>query len=167
MSFPLSRSVASTEDWSLEAQFRRVHAKLKSLAVFDSLERRSQDLQNLGVLEMLRLGGWMRIIDPAWVPDAQILDAAGAERKILGGLRGMPADLAKCNARLVNLVAERRDRHVQGSCVERAEVEAELGEKRPLHGNGAAGKTRIAVQTGGDSVPALKRDRDHRPIFGA
>lgn len=121
----------------------------------------------MGVLEMLRLGRWMRIIDPAWVPDAQMLNPAGAERKILGGLGGMPADLAKCNARLVNLVAEWRDGHVQGPRVERAKIEAELSEKRALHGDGAAGKTRIAVQTGGDSVPALKRDRDHRPIFGA
>jgi len=140
---------------------------MEPLAVFDALERRRQDLQDLGVLEMFRFGRWMRIIDPAHMPTAQMLDPACAERKILGGFRGMPADLAKCNAWLVNLVAERRDRRVQGPRVERAEVEAELGEKRALHGNGAAGKTRIAVETGGDSVPALERDRDHRPIFGA
>jgi hypothetical protein len=50
--------------------------------------------------------------------------------------------------------------------MERAEIQAEFGEKRALHGDGAAGKTRIAVQTGGDSVPALERDRDDRPTIG-
>src|ERR1700747_2146068 len=73
----------------------------------------------------------------------------------------MPLDVGEGVPRLDHVITERGNAHVQGAQIEMAEIKSALLEMRGLHPQGAAGKTRIAIEAGSHAMAGNESGGDN------